>query len=232
MVCSCETLLCFYSCLLASDQYLSTGLALPALSLFSESRIRGSQDPPYPVFFPQVRAAGSGLQKGGVPAAWREWIDYEIMPLLTFPDMTTFAIEDYFDEDSFESLLTDYETLGDTYKDLVGAREYNRVAGYWREERNDDAYVCYDFYKDGGVYYHYSHSWYDEETHEYHYNSVSKDGRYTYDEENETVTVHYTSCYDDTHDDWYTIDESHTYTVEFYRDKMILKEGTQTIVLE
>lgn len=163
---------------------------------------------------------------------WREWIDYEIMPLLTFPDMTTFAIEDYFDEDSFESLLTDYETLGDTYKDLVGAREYNRVAGYWREERNDDAYVCYDFYKDGGVYYHYSHSWYDEETHEYHYNSVSKDGRYTYDEENETVTVHYTSCYDDTHDDWYTIDESHTYTVEFYRDKMILKEGTQTIVLE
>ena len=69
MVCSCETLLCFYSCLLASDQYRCTGLALPALSLFSESRIRGSQDPPYPVFFPQVRAAGSGLQKGGVPAA-------------------------------------------------------------------------------------------------------------------------------------------------------------------
>lgn len=49
-------------------------------------------------------------------------IDYEIMPLLVFPDLTSFAITDYFNETNFSKLITDYEDLIDSFHKVVGRR--------------------------------------------------------------------------------------------------------------
>lgn len=45
---------------------------------------------------------------------------YEIAPLLVFPDLTSFMFEDFFDEDSFESLINDYDDIIDTYLSVTG----------------------------------------------------------------------------------------------------------------
>lgn len=44
--------------------------------------------------------------------------DYDLMPLLVFPDLTSFAIEDYF-ETGFTRLIDDYEDIVDTYNTIV-----------------------------------------------------------------------------------------------------------------
>lgn len=58
-----------------------------------------------------------------------EWVEhtynnvykyFEIMPLLVFPDLTTFAIEDYF-ENGFSKLVDDYDDIVDTYNSIVDA---------------------------------------------------------------------------------------------------------------
>lgn len=46
------------------------------------------------------------------------WKYYEIMPVLVFPDLTTFAIEDYF-ENGFSKLVDDYDDIVDTYESIV-----------------------------------------------------------------------------------------------------------------
>lgn len=52
-------------------------------------------------------------------------IEYETMPVLVFPDMTSFALEDFFDEDSFSRLIDDYNDIIDTYLDLTGQERDN-----------------------------------------------------------------------------------------------------------
>lgn len=49
-------------------------------------------------------------------------IDDIIEPRLTFPDMTSYAYEDFFDEISFKKLITDYEDLLDTYNSITGQK--------------------------------------------------------------------------------------------------------------
>ena len=44
----------------------------------------------------------------------------ELQPLLVFPDMTSFAIEDYFTATSFETLVNDYNAIIDTYYTISG----------------------------------------------------------------------------------------------------------------
>ena len=43
----------------------------------------------------------------------RIYVYHEIMPLLTFPDLTTFAVEDFFNETDFNLLVNDYDRLLD-----------------------------------------------------------------------------------------------------------------------
>lgn len=45
---------------------------------------------------------------------------YDIMPLLTFPDLTTYAINDFFDETSFSRLIDDYDDIINTYNKITG----------------------------------------------------------------------------------------------------------------
>ena len=45
---------------------------------------------------------------------------YELMPVLVFPDLTSFAFEDYFDEVSFKKLIDDYNDIIDTYNSITG----------------------------------------------------------------------------------------------------------------
>jgi hypothetical protein len=53
------------------------------------------------------------------PAAiYEHW--YENMPLVMFPDNTSFAVEDYFDETSFSKLIDDYNEIIDTYLSITG----------------------------------------------------------------------------------------------------------------
>lgn len=47
-------------------------------------------------------------------------VDYTISPVLTFPDLTSFAFEDFFDETSFKTLINDYEDIISTYDTIVG----------------------------------------------------------------------------------------------------------------
>lgn len=47
-------------------------------------------------------------------------IYYDVMPLLVFPDQTSFAITDYFNEDSFSRLVDDYNEIIDTYYSVSG----------------------------------------------------------------------------------------------------------------
>lgn len=46
-------------------------------------------------------------------------VDYTISPVLTFPDLTSFALEDFFDESSFKTLINDYEDIISTYDTIV-----------------------------------------------------------------------------------------------------------------
>lgn len=48
---------------------------------------------------------------------------YEIMPLLVFPDLSSYSFEDYFDEVSFKKLIDDYNDIIDTYLDLTGQQD-------------------------------------------------------------------------------------------------------------
>ena len=52
--------------------------------------------------------------------------EYMLMPLLIFPDQTSFSFEDFFDEDSFSKLIDDYNEIIDTYLSITG------------QERDDD----------------------------------------------------------------------------------------------
>lgn len=45
---------------------------------------------------------------------------YDITPLLVFPDQTSFAFEDFFDEDSFNTLFDDCRDIADTYLTITG----------------------------------------------------------------------------------------------------------------
>lgn len=47
-------------------------------------------------------------------------VDYTVSPVLTFPDLTSFAFEDFFDETSFKTLVNDYEDIISTYDTIVG----------------------------------------------------------------------------------------------------------------
>lgn len=60
-----------------------------------------------------------------VPAVFHE-INCEVMPLLIFPDMTSFAFADYFDEMTFENLIDGYYyDVVDTYYEITGlTRDY------------------------------------------------------------------------------------------------------------
>ncbi len=46
--------------------------------------------------------------------------EYEVLPILVFPDQTSFAFEDYFDGTSFKKLVTDYDDIIDAYKKICG----------------------------------------------------------------------------------------------------------------
>lgn len=48
------------------------------------------------------------------------YIDYFNTPLLVFPDLTSYAIEDYFNETNFGTLVDDYDAIIDDYYDVVG----------------------------------------------------------------------------------------------------------------
>lgn len=45
---------------------------------------------------------------------------YKVEPLLLFPDQTSFAIVDFFDENSFSKLIDDYNDIIDTYLGITG----------------------------------------------------------------------------------------------------------------
>ena len=46
--------------------------------------------------------------------------DYEVSPILMFPDQTSFSMEDFFDEDSFSKIIDDYNDIVDTYLSITG----------------------------------------------------------------------------------------------------------------
>lgn len=48
--------------------------------------------------------------------------EYNIQPILWFPDGTSFAIEDFFDKDSFSRLIDDYNEIIDTYLSITGQK--------------------------------------------------------------------------------------------------------------
>jgi hypothetical protein len=54
-----------------------------------------------------------------IPVTLRQ-TDYEATPLLTFPDLTTFRSEDFFDEGSFTKLIDDYWDILNTYLSITG----------------------------------------------------------------------------------------------------------------
>lgn len=59
---------------------------------------------------------------------WPETIRYyycESAPVLVFPDLTSFAFEDYFTEDSFSKLIDDYNDIIDTYFSVTGQERDN-----------------------------------------------------------------------------------------------------------
>ncbi|MDE5657286.1 MAG: hypothetical protein K2I19_09480, partial [Muribaculaceae bacterium] len=45
---------------------------------------------------------------------------YTISPVLWFPDGTSFAVEDFFDEESFSKLIDDYNDIINTYLSITG----------------------------------------------------------------------------------------------------------------
>ena len=47
---------------------------------------------------------------------------YSIAPVLWFPDGTSFAVEDFFDEGSFAKLIDDYNDIIDTYLSITGQK--------------------------------------------------------------------------------------------------------------
>jgi hypothetical protein len=47
-------------------------------------------------------------------------LDYSAKPLLNFPDLTSFAIEDFFSESNFSALVSDYNYIIDTYYTISG----------------------------------------------------------------------------------------------------------------
>ena len=49
--------------------------------------------------------------------------EFEITPKLFFPDMTSFYLEDFFDEVSFTSLINDYDSIIDTYKAIINQND-------------------------------------------------------------------------------------------------------------
>lgn len=51
-------------------------------------------------------------------------VEYTVSPILTFPDLTSFAFEDFFEETSFKTLIDDYEDIISTYDTIVG-REHD-----------------------------------------------------------------------------------------------------------
>lgn len=51
---------------------------------------------------------------------WVQYIYYEPMPLLTFPDLSKFAIEDFFNETDFASLIDDFNAIIDSYYVISG----------------------------------------------------------------------------------------------------------------
>lgn len=53
----------------------------------------------------------------------RRSVYYEVTPIFTFPDMTTFMFEDFFDEDSFSKIVDDYNDIIDTYFKITGQDE-------------------------------------------------------------------------------------------------------------
>lgn len=56
---------------------------------------------------------------------WVQYIYYGEMPLLVFPDLTTFAVEDYFNEKNFATLVNDYNAILDTYYAISGNKKEN-----------------------------------------------------------------------------------------------------------
>ena len=46
--------------------------------------------------------------------------EYDMTPVLWFPDNTSFMFEDFFDEDSFSNLINDYNEIIDTYLSITG----------------------------------------------------------------------------------------------------------------
>lgn len=50
------------------------------------------------------------------------YVYYELMPLLTFPDLTTFAVEDFFNRTDFNRLVNDYDRILDDYFRIVGRK--------------------------------------------------------------------------------------------------------------
>lgn len=56
---------------------------------------------------------------------------YEITPVLTFPDLTSFYFEDYFTESAFQGLIDDYDEIIDSYYDITGQERYDDDDYYW-----------------------------------------------------------------------------------------------------
>jgi len=50
---------------------------------------------------------------------------YDVIPLLVFPDQTSFAFEDFFDEDSFKNLFDDCRDIADTYLTITGQESHD-----------------------------------------------------------------------------------------------------------
>lgn len=66
--------------------------------------------------FPNVEVKEADVQ---FPSSISER-DYEVSPILMFPDQTSFAMEDFFDEDSFSKIIDDYNDIIDTYLSITG----------------------------------------------------------------------------------------------------------------
>lgn len=48
------------------------------------------------------------------------YLSYNLSPVIAFPDLTSFAFEDFFTEDSFKKLIDDYEDIISIYDTIVG----------------------------------------------------------------------------------------------------------------
>lgn len=62
-------------------------------------------------------------EKDVIHPAKIRYTEMEVTPLLTFPDMTTYAFEDFFDENSFSDLINDYEEIIKTYEKITGQED-------------------------------------------------------------------------------------------------------------